>query len=156
VALAADGGEIEVWGDGQQTRSYCYIDDCVEGIYRLMQSKHRAPLNLGTDRLVSINELVDMVAELAGKTIRKRYNLSAPQGVRGRNSDNTQLREVLGWEPGTTLEAGLAVTYRWIRSEMTKQPQTYQLDGGKTAGRRADLSFVAVPSEASEEMSAAD
>jgi GDP-D-mannose 3',5'-epimerase len=95
VALVADGGEIEVWGDGEQTRSYCFIDDCVEGIYRLMRSDHREPLNLGTDRLVSINELVDLVSEAAGKTVRKRYNLTAPQGVRGRNSDNTQLREVL-------------------------------------------------------------
>jgi nucleoside-diphosphate-sugar epimerase len=156
VALAADGGEIEVWGDGEQTRSYCYIDDCVEGIYRLMQSDHREPLNLGTDRLVSINELVELVAEAAGKTVRKRYNLSAPQGVRGRNSDNTQLREVLGWEPETTLEAGLAVTYRWIRAEMVKQPATYALDGG-AATHTADLALLALQSAgASEEMSAAD
>ena len=154
VALVADGGEIEVWGDGEQTRSYCYIDDCVEGIYRLMHSDHREPLNLGTDRLVSINDLVDLVAEAAGKTVRKRYNLSAPQGVRGRNSDNTQLREVLGWEPGTTLEAGLAVTYQWIRSEMAKQPDTYQLDAGGSA-QGGDLALVGLRS-APEEMSAAD
>jgi nucleoside-diphosphate-sugar epimerase len=158
VALAADGSAIEVWGDGEQTRSYCYIDDCVEGIYRLMQSNHREPLNLGTDRLVSINELVDIVAEIAGKEIGKRYNLNAPQGVRGRNSDNTKLRDVLGWEPGTTLEAGLAVTYRWIRSEMAKHPEAYQLDGGtqKQASRLADLPFVGVASEVSQEMTAAD
>ena len=137
VALVADGGEIEVWGDGEQTRSYCYIDDCVEGIYRLMRSDHREPLNLGTDRLISINELVALVSEAAGKTVQKRHNLTAPQGVRGRNSDNTQLREVLGWEPGTTLEAGLAVTYRWIRSEMATQPDTYQLDGGVEEVRRS-------------------
>ena len=154
VAVVADGGEIEVWGDGEQTRSYCYIDDCVEGIYRLMHSDHREPLNLGTDRLVSINDLVDLVAEAAGKTVRKRYNLSAPQGVRGRNSDNTQLREVLGWEPGTTLEAGLAVTYQWIRSEMAKQPDTYQLDAGGSA-HGGDLALVGLRS-APEEMSAAD
>ena len=154
VALVADGGEIEVWGDGEQTRSYCYIDDCVEGIYRLMHSDHREPLNLGTDRLVSINDLVDLVAEAAGKTVRKRYNLSAPQGVRGRNSDNTQLREVLGWEPGTTLEAGLAVTYQWIRSEMAKQPDTYQLDAGGSA-QGGELALVGLRS-APEEMSAAD
>src|SRR5689334_2125050 len=127
IALANDGEAVEVWGDGEQTRSYCYIDDCVEGIYRLMQSDYREPLNLGTDRLISINELVDLVAEAAGKSVEKRYNLNAPQGVRGRNSDNTQLREVLGWEPGTTLEAGLAVTYRWIRSEMAKQPDKYDV-----------------------------
>jgi nucleoside-diphosphate-sugar epimerase len=114
VALASDGGEIEVWGDGEQTRSYCYIDDCVTGIYRLMRSDYHEPLNLGQDRLISVNQLVDMVAQAAGKAIRKRYNLSAPQGVRGRNSDNTRLREVLGWEPQISLEEGLARTYRWI------------------------------------------
>jgi GDP-D-mannose 3',5'-epimerase len=157
VALVADGGEIEVWGDGEQTRSYCFIDDCVEGIYRLMRSDHREPLNLGTDRLVSINELVDLVSEAAGKTVRKRYNLTAPQGVRGRNSDNTQLREVLGWEPETTLEAGLAVTYRWIRGEMAKQAETYQLDGGESA-HAGDLALVGMHSNGrvTEEMSAAD
>ena len=133
VALAADGGEIEVWGDGEQTRSYCYIDDCVEGIYRLMRSEYREPLNLGTDRLLSINELVDLVARAAGKTIRKRYNLSAPQGVRGRNSDNDRLRQVLGWEPGLPLEEGLARTYAWIRGQMAAQPEVYQLDGKKRA-----------------------
>jgi nucleoside-diphosphate-sugar epimerase len=114
VALAADGDEIEVWGDGEQTRSYCYIDDCIEGIWRLMRSEHREPLNLGQDRLISINQLVDMVAAVAGKRIRKRHNLSAPQGVRGRNSDNTRLREVLGWEPQISLEEGLRRTYEWI------------------------------------------
>ena len=156
VALVADGGEIEVWGDGEQTRSYCYIDDCVEGIYRLMQSDHREPLNLGTDRLISINELVAMVSEAAGKTVRKRHNLTAPQGVRGRNSDNTQLRQVLGWEPETTLEAGLAVTYQWIRGELAKQPDSYQLDGGES-GRNVDLSPVGRRSaNVLEEMSAAD
>lgn len=118
IALARDGDEIEVWGDGNQTRSYCYIDDCVEGIFRLMRSDHSAPLNLGQDRLISINELVDMVAGIAGKRIRKRYNLSAPQGVRGRNSDNARLREVLGWEPSVTLEEGLRDTYRWIEQQL--------------------------------------
>jgi nucleoside-diphosphate-sugar epimerase len=153
VALVADGGEIEVWGDGEQTRSYCYIDDCVEGIYRLMQSDHREPLNLGTDRLISINELVALVTEAAGKTVQKRHNLTAPQGVRGRNSDNTQLREVLGWEPGTTLEAGLAVTYRWIRNEMAKQPEKYQIDGGESTSAQ-DLELVGF--RGAEEMTAAD
>jgi GDP-D-mannose 3', 5'-epimerase len=119
VALAADGDEIEVWGDGEQTRSYCYIDDCVEGIWRLMRSDHRDPLNLGQDRLISINQLVDMVAGVAGKRIRKRHNLTAPQGVRGRNSDNTRLRQVLGWEPQVTLEDGLRRTYEWIEARVT-------------------------------------
>ena len=121
VALADDGDEIEVWGDGEQTRSYCYIDDCVEGIYRLMQSDHRDPINLGQDRMISINELVDIVSNIAGKKIRKRYDLTKPQGVRGRNSDNTRLREVLNWEPSISLEDGLNITYHWIAGELEKQ-----------------------------------
>ena len=121
IALAEDGDEIEVWGDGEQTRSYCYIDDCVEGIYRLMESDHREPINLGQDRMISINELVDIVAEIAGKKIGKRYDLTKPQGVRGRNSDNTRLREVLQWEPSISLEDGLKVTYHWIAGELEKQ-----------------------------------
>jgi nucleoside-diphosphate-sugar epimerase len=120
VALARDGDEIEVWGDGEQTRSYCYIDDCIEGIYRLMRSDYREPINLGQDRMISINKLVDMVAEIAGKTIYKHYDLSKPQGVRGRNSDNTRLREVLNWEPAISLEDGLAQTYHWIASQLKK------------------------------------
>jgi len=120
IALAEDGGTIEVWGDGHQTRSYCYIDDCVEGIYRLMQSSHREPINLGQDRMISINELVDIVAGIAGKKINRVHDLSAPQGVRGRNSDNTMLREVLKWEPAVSLEEGLGRTYQWIQSELRK------------------------------------
>jgi nucleoside-diphosphate-sugar epimerase len=118
IALAADGGEIEVWGDGEQTRSYCYIDDCVSGIYRLMRSDHREPLNLGQDRLISINQLVDIVAGIAGKRISRRHNLSAPQGVRGRNSDNTRLQQVLGWVPEVSLEEGLQRTYHWIHQQV--------------------------------------
>lgn len=118
VALAKDGDEIEVWGDGEQTRSYCYIDDCVEGIYRLMRSDYAEPLNLGQDRMLSINELVDVVAKIGGKSIKKRYDLTKPQGVRGRNSDNTRLREVLGWEPQISLEAGLEKTYDWIAGKL--------------------------------------
>ena len=121
VAQAEDGDAIEVWGDGEQTRSYCYIDDCVEGIYRLMQSEHREPINLGQDRMISINELVDIVSKIAGKQIGKRYDLTKPQGVRGRNSDNTRLREVLQWEPTVSLEAGLEITYHWIAGELEKQ-----------------------------------
>ena len=120
VALAEDGDDIEVWGDGEQTRSYCYIDDCVEGIYRLMQSDHREPINLGQDRMISVNELVDIVAKIAGKKIGKRYDLTKPQGVRGRNSDNTRLREVLKWEPSISLEEGLNITYHWIAGELEK------------------------------------
>ncbi len=118
IALAAEDDVIEVWGDGEQTRSYCYIDDCVEGIYRLMRSDYREPLNLGRDELVSINGLVDIVAGIAGKRISKRYDLGKPQGVRGRNSDNTLLREVLGWEPGIALADGLRPTYEWIDEQV--------------------------------------
>ncbi len=121
VALARDGDAIEVWGDGEQTRSYCYIDDCVEGIYRLMQSDYREPLNLGQDRLISVNELVDMVAAIARKRIRKTYDRSKPQGVRGRNSDNNRLRQVLGWEPSVSLEKGLASTYAWISEQLVRE-----------------------------------
>src|SRR2546427_4339119 len=113
IALAEDGDEIEVWGDGKQTRSYCYIDDCVEGITRIMVSDHPEPLNLGSDRLVTINHLVDIVATTAGKTIRRHHDLGKPQGVRGRNSDNSRLRAALQWEPQTSLEDGLGRTYRW-------------------------------------------
>jgi len=109
--------EIEIWGDGEQTRSFCYIDDCVEGIYRLMRSDYAEPLNLGQDRMVTINELADMVAAAAGIEIVKNH-IDGPQGVRGRNSDNTRLREVLGWEPAISLEDGLARTYAWIEKQV--------------------------------------
>lgn len=114
VVNIADGESIEVWGDGEQTRSFCYIDDCVEGIYRLMQSDHRDPLNLGRDRMVSINELANMIVDISGKGSVDLEHVDGPQGVRGRNSDNSKLREVLGWEPTTPLEEGLIPTYRWI------------------------------------------
>jgi GDP-D-mannose 3', 5'-epimerase len=117
VALADDPGTIEVWGDGEQTRSFCHVNDCVEGIYRLMHSDFRSPLNLGRDEMVSINELVDIVARIAGKQI-SIVHVEGPQGVRGRNSDNTKLREVLGWEPAITLEEGLADTYAWIDKQL--------------------------------------
>lgn len=119
VALAKLTGnpEIEVWGDGEQTRSFCYIDDCLEGMHRLMLSDHAEPLNLGQDRMVTINELVDMVAAIAGVQVVKKH-IDGPQGVRGRNSDNTRLRETLNWEPQITLEAGLTQTYRWIEDQV--------------------------------------
>jgi GDP-D-mannose 3', 5'-epimerase len=109
--------EIEIWGDGEQTRSFCYIDDCVKGIYLLMNSDYHEPLNLGQDRMVTINQLADMIAAIAGIKIEKRH-VPGPQGVRGRNSDNTRLREVLGWEPEVTLEDGLASTYAWIEAQV--------------------------------------
>jgi len=120
IALAAQDDIIDVWGDGNQTRSYCYIDDCVEGIYRLMQSDHHDPINLGQDRMISINQLVDMVARIASKNIGRRHDLTKPQGVRGRNSDNTRLREVLQWEPRISLEEGLERTYRWIYDQLVR------------------------------------
>ncbi|HZF67418.1 MAG TPA: NAD-dependent epimerase/dehydratase family protein, partial [Gemmatirosa sp.] len=119
VAIAKLTGhpEIDIWGDGEQTRSFCYIDDCVEGISRLMTSDYVEPLNLGQDRLVTINELADMVAAIAGTTIDKRH-VPGPQGVRGRNSDNARLRAVLGWEPAISLEEGLARTYAWVEGQV--------------------------------------
>lgn len=121
IALAKDGDEIEVWGDGNQTRSFMYIDDALEGIYRIMHSDYPHPLNLGTEEMVTINELVDIIAEIAGKRIRKRHDLSKPQGVRGRNSDNTLIRQVLGWAPSIPLREGLVPTYRWIEEELKKR-----------------------------------
>ncbi|HTH38615.1 MAG TPA: NAD-dependent epimerase/dehydratase family protein [Pyrinomonadaceae bacterium] len=119
IALAKLAGDpvIEIWGDGEQTRSFCYIEDCVEGIYRLMRSDHSEPINLGQDRMLSINELADIIANIAGIEITKRH-VDGPQGVRGRNSDNTRLREVTGWEPQISLEDGLSVTYRWIEEQV--------------------------------------
>jgi len=133
VAQARNGGEIEIWGDGHQTRSYMYVDDCVEGLIRLMASNHREALNLGTDEMVSINHLVDMICKIAGKKLIKRHDLTKPQGVRGRNSDNTLLRKVMGWEPGTPLEKGLAITYKWIANELNKKASR------KEAGELAEV-----------------
>ncbi len=109
--------EVEVWGDGLQTRSFCYIDDCVKGVRLLMESGHSEPLNIGQDRMVTINELVDIIADAAGIEVSKKH-VPGPQGVRGRNSDNTLLREVLKWEPEVSLEAGLAQTYAWVEAEL--------------------------------------
>jgi GDP-D-mannose 3',5'-epimerase len=118
VALAVSGDELEIWGDGEQTRSFMYVDDCIEGLIRLMTSSYSEPLNLGTSRMISINGLVDLVAGIAGKDLIKRHDLSKPQGVRGRNSDNSRLLQVLGWEPSISLESGLEVTYKWIEGEL--------------------------------------
>lgn len=121
VAETPDGGTIDVWGDGEQTRSFCHVDDCVEGLTRIMASGYSKPLNLGTDELVTINELVDIVAKVAGKTIHKKHDLSKPQGVRGRNSDNSLTRKVLGWEPKLLLAEGIGKTYPWIWNELQRQ-----------------------------------
>jgi GDP-D-mannose 3', 5'-epimerase len=111
--------EVEIWGDGEQTRSFCYIDDCVVGLYKLMRSEYREPLNLGQDRLVTINQLADLIAQIAGIAIVKKH-VPGPQGVRGRNSDNARLRHVLQWEPAITLEEGLARTYSWIEEQVRR------------------------------------
>ncbi len=121
VALAKDGSEIEVWGDGQQTRSFMYIDDCVEGIFRIMQSDVSKPLNLGMDIMISVDGLVDLISDIAGKSIGKQHNLTKPQGVRGRNSDNSLLRTLLEWEPTISLKQGLEITYSWISKQIANE-----------------------------------
>jgi GDP-D-mannose 3', 5'-epimerase len=118
VAAAEPGGEIEVWGDGKQTRSFCYVDDCVEGIYRLMQSDYREPVNLGSDEMMTVDELARMVIDISGKDGITLRHVDGPQGVRGRNSDNRRLRAVLGWEPPVGLRQGLEPTYRWIEKQV--------------------------------------
>ena len=110
--------EIEIWGDGKQTRSFMYIDDCTKGTQMIFESDIHEPLNLGSDELVTINQLVDIVEEIAGIKVKRNYNLNAPKGVNGRNSDNTLIQEKLGWAPSISLREGLAKTYAWIESEM--------------------------------------
>lgn len=112
-------GEIEIWGDGNQTRSFMYIDDCVYGTMTMLERAIPGPLNVGSNELVTINQLVDIVEEIAGVKLQRRYNLSAPKGVNGRNSDNTRIRQIMGWEPSTTLRDGLEKTYAWIYEQMT-------------------------------------
>jgi len=120
VAEASNPGTITIWGDGKQTRSFCYIDDCVKGTVLLMESDYDKPINIGSERLVTIDQLADMIIKISGKTITKEYDLSAPQGVRGRNADITLARKVLGWEPKVSLEEGLARTYKWIKEQVAK------------------------------------
>lgn len=109
---------IEIWGDGKQTRSFMYIDDCTRGTRSILESNIREPINLGSSELVTINQLVDIVEDIAGVKLDRRYNLSAPKGVNGRNSDNTKIRQYLGWEPSVRLRDGMAKTYAWIEQEM--------------------------------------
>jgi nucleoside-diphosphate-sugar epimerase len=115
VAESSNPGTITIWGDGKQSRSYCYIDDCVKGTVALMGSDYDKPINIGSERLVTVNDLVDMIIKISGKKITKKYDLSAPQGVRGRNADITLARKVLKWEPRVSLEEGLSKTYKWIK-----------------------------------------
>jgi nucleoside-diphosphate-sugar epimerase len=119
AAKLAGEHEIEIWGDGEQTRSFMYIDDCLLGTTKIMESDILDPINLGSEELVTINQLVDVVEEIAGIRLKRRYILDAPKGVRGRNSDNTLIRERLGWEPSTPLADGMEKTYAWIYDEMT-------------------------------------
>jgi nucleoside-diphosphate-sugar epimerase len=130
VAVAQDGGEVEIWGDGLQTRSFLYVDECVEGTLRLMRSGFPGPVNIGSDEMITINGLAGLVAEIAGKRVSLRH-IPGPQGVRGRNSDNRLIREKLGWAPKRPLREGLEATYRWIEEEVRKT------DGGQDSDRRA-------------------
>lgn len=120
VALAEDGSSIEIWGDGQQTRSFCYITDCIKGLRRVMESGYTRPINLGSDELVTVNDLFDIVCAAAGKRLQRRHNMTKPQGVRGRNSDNSLLKEILKWQPETSLSEGIKVTYDWINAEIRR------------------------------------
>ncbi len=123
AAKLTGASEIDIWGDGEQTRSFCYISDCIEGIFKLMRSDWHEPLNLGQDRMVTIDELADLISDVAGYKVQKKH-VTGPQGVRGRNSDNTLLREVLRWEPQVSLEQGLRITYEWIEEQVAAQLAT--------------------------------
>ena len=122
VAMAKNGGQIEMWGDGTQTRSYLYVDECLEGVRRLMDSDFAGPVNIGSEEMVSLNQLAKMVMEIAGKDLSIKH-IEGPLGVRGRSSDNRLIKEKLGWEPTTKLIDGLTVTYRWIEKQVEALPQ---------------------------------
>ncbi|MDR2730391.1 MAG: GDP-mannose 4,6-dehydratase, partial [Treponema sp.] len=120
VAETHDGGEIEIWGDGEQTRTFLYVDECLEGIRRLMDSKVIGPVNIGSDELISINGLAEMAMNIAGKKLTFKH-IPGPLGVRGRSSENTYIQQVLGWRPATKLIDGMKVTYEWIADEVSKR-----------------------------------
>lgn len=120
VAEAGNPGTISIWGDGKQTRSFCYVDDCVMGSYKLMQSDFIEPLNIGSDRMVTVDQLADIIIKISGKNIKKTYERNAPQGVRGRNADLALMRKVLDWEPKIDLEEGLSRTYKWIEGQVAR------------------------------------
>jgi len=119
--LPDDGGAIEVWGDGLQTRSFLYIDECIEATRRMMESDFMGPVNIGSEEMVTINQLVDTAAKVSGKVVQKRHRLDAPLGVRGRNSNNTLIREKLGWDYSQTLEEGISKTYAWIKQQIAEK-----------------------------------
>jgi nucleoside-diphosphate-sugar epimerase len=118
VAEASNPGKITIWGDGKQTRSFCYIDDCIRGTEALMDSDYAEPVNIGSDRLVTIDELADIIIKISGKEITKVHDLKEPQGVRGRNADLSLVTKIIGWKPVVSLEKGLERTYRWIESRV--------------------------------------
>ena len=120
VAAVPDGGTIDMWGDGKQTRSFCYIDDCVEGVLRLMRSDYTEPINMGSDEMVSMNEMMQLVAEIDGKKIHINH-IPGPEGVRGRNSNNDLIKQVLGWAPSISLKEGITKTLKWIKGEIEKE-----------------------------------
>jgi GDP-D-mannose 3',5'-epimerase len=118
--VAASQSEFEMWGDGKQTRSFCFVDDCVEGVLRLMRSDFREPLNIGSEEMVSMNDMAELVMQIANKKLTIKH-IPGPEGVRGRNSDNTLIRQVLGWAPGISLKEGLTRLYPWITSQMEQE-----------------------------------
>ena len=120
-AKKSDNLKIEVWGDGEQTRSFMYIDDCITGLDKLMESDFSDPINLGRSELVSIKQLIDIISEIAGVEVEREHNLDAPQGVRGRNSDNSLIMDKLKWEPEVDLKTGLAKTYAWIKEQIERE-----------------------------------
>lgn len=122
--IKSQNGEIEIWGDGEQTRSFLYIDECIEGVRRLMQSRYKGPVNIGSDEMVTINELVDIACDIAGKKLKKKH-INGPTGVRGRNSDNKLIEAMLDWKPNYTLRSGMEQTYKWIELQV-KIEQTYE------------------------------
>ncbi len=126
VAEALDGGTIEVWGDGLQTRSFLYVDECIEGVRRLMESNFSGPVNIGSEEMISINDFAKMAIDISGKNISIK-NINGPTGVRGRNSDNKLIKEKLGWEPNMRLREGMELTYQWILDQITKKKTTEKL-----------------------------
>jgi len=143
VAMASTGGEVEIWGDGQQTRSFLYIDECLEGTLRLMRSDFTGPVNIGSDEMVTIDGLVDLVADIAGKSVRKRH-VHGPTGVRGRNSDNKLIGDKLGWSPSTILADGLRPTYEWINRQLMRNVRSNgeSMSGSAPAPKPASIRAV--------------
>jgi len=123
VAEASNPGVITIWGDGTATRSFCYIDDCIKGTVMLMESDYDKPLNIGSDRLVSVDELTDIIIKISGKKMTRTYDLSEPEGVKGRNADLTLVKKVLGWEPQVSLEEGLEKTFQWVNTMVKKDKE---------------------------------